>query len=248
MKPIVKYKYKNLYLEKGTYPNGRIALLLIDKNGNIWDDLSKNLSDIKINDNEMFLNSRIPDDLKQKLYDTEVFINLFYKEKGCYDKVYINRHLLANYIDEEYCIEIWETERDRDAGEGYIYNKTYSNFESALKEARHLYEYYNYASVEIMNDEDNVLYCCDSDSEEFYIENETIACVSRDIIHSYINDWSEHKEQTIKNDKLYCRDNNVFIAIDNTTGNCWVEEFETEKAAQNWLLGKDKQEEVVNEI
>jgi hypothetical protein len=35
--------------------------------------------------------------------------------------------------------------------------------------------------------------------------------------------------------QFYCLENNVWVACDNSTGDCWVEEFETENGAIGWL-------------
>ena len=35
---------------------------------------------------------------------------------------------------------------------------------------------------------------------------------------------------------FYCIDNGVYVACDNSSGHCWVEEFESKKDAFKWLL------------
>ena len=96
----------------------------------------------------------------------------------------------------------------------------------------------------ILSNENESLYCCDDESEEFYFDNEKISFVSEEIASEYINNWVNHKEQTFKGDLLYCKEDNVYVAIDNTSGDCWVEEFSSEKEAQDWLFGKDKELEM----
>ena len=141
-------------------------------------------------------------------------------------------------------IEIWETDWHRESGESFIYDETYEDFEIALKSARKLYKDNNYASMMILSNENESLYCCDDESEEFYFDNEKISFVSEEIASEYINNWVNHKEQTFKEDFLYCKEDDVYVAIDNTSGDCWVEEFSSEKEAQDWLLGKDKELEM----
>lgn len=51
---------------------------------------------------------------------------------------------------------------------------------------------------------------------------------------SIVNLWCEHKELAPK-DKFYCEDNGVWVGCDNTTGDCWVEEFQTEEEVIAWL-------------
>ena len=77
MKPIVEYEGKKLYLQKGRYPNNRVAFLLVDEDDELWDDLSINLPDKFVMENEFFINPRIPNDLREKLFETDVFMNLF---------------------------------------------------------------------------------------------------------------------------------------------------------------------------
>lgn len=53
-------------------------------------------------------------------------------------------------------------------------------------------------------------------------------------LSKYIEDWSTG---LLNNDRdlLYAYDNGKYIGVDNTTDNCWVEEFKTEKEVINWL-------------
>lgn len=150
-----------------------------------------------------------------------------------------------NYLDygENYSIEIWETEWHRDAGEGFVFNETFDSYDEALNKARKLFEDNNFASIEILDNNGEAIYCRDSESEDFYNNGERISCVDKDTLDNYIQNWNEHKEQTFKNSRLYCKSDDLFIAIDDTTGNCWTEEFKTEKDAQNWLLGYELEKE-----
>lgn len=36
----------------------------------------------------------------------------------------------------------------------------------------------------------------------------------------------------------YCKGDGCFIGIDNTTGNCWTEEFQTLSQCRRWLRGE----------
>lgn len=149
-----------------------------------------------------------------------------------------------NYLDygEEYRIEYWETDWHRDAGEGMIYDKIYYNFEEVISKARELFYDNGYSSVEVLKRNGESLFCCDNISEEFYFDNDRISLVDEKILKEYIDNYSDNKEQSFDGDKLYCKGNNKFVAIDNSTGNCWVEEFESEKETQDWLLGKELEE------
>lgn len=149
-----------------------------------------------------------------------------------------------NYLDygEEYRIEYWETDLHRDSGEGMIYDKIYYNFEEVISKARELFYDNGYSSVEVLKRNGESLFCCDNLLEEFYFDNDRISLVDEKILKEYIDNYSDNKEQSFDGDKLYCKSNNKFVAIDNSTGNCWVEEFESEKETQDWLLGKELEE------
>ena len=242
MKPIVKYLGKNLYLECGTYPNGRVGILLNDEQGELWDDLTINLPDKELDDNCVFINPRIENDLLEKLCETGVFLNTYRVEDFDYRMFIINRPLLKEYI-EQYKIEIWETEENRDRGEGFIYNKVFDDFDDALEKARNLYDYNNYACVEILNADEESLFCKDEISEEFYLGKDKFSLVSREIVDEYIDNWMDHKHLPTKETKLYCKMAlGGYLAIDNSNGECYVEEFDTEKKVHKWLLGKEKDE------
>lgn len=243
MKPIVEYEGKKLYLQKGSYPNNRVAFLLVDEDDELWDDLSINLPDKFVMENEFFINPRIPNDLREKLFETDVFMNLFRTEDNYYNSAYVNKNLLKDYIDDKYYIEIWETEWHRDAGDGFMYVYSYEDFDTALKHVRKLKDDYNYAAIEIINN-NNTLYCFADDEETFYFDSDKIVCVDDKLSNDYVEKWTEHKELPIKEEKIYCKRNEIFIGIDNSTGDCWVEEFKTEKEVQEWLLGKEKEYEI----
>lgn len=49
----------------------------------------------------------------------------------------------------------------------------------------------------------------------------------------YVADWTMGKGLPLKG--FYFEDGNVFVAVDNTDGNCWVEEFENEQDAIHYV-------------
>lgn len=51
-----------------------------------------------------------------------------------------------------------------------------------------------------------------------------------------INSWIEGKE--IPQELYYFKSKNVFIAIDNSSNNCWVEEFRDIKNCMKYLNGE----------
>lgn len=141
---------------------------------------------------------------------------------------------------EEYSIEFWETDWHRDAGEGLYYYESYLNYEDAIKKARQLFEDNNYSSIEVLNNKNETLYFRDNESEEFNLNNNKFCKVSKEIVDEYIDNWMDNKKLPIKENKIYCEMiSSGYLAIDNSTNECFVEEFDTEKQVHDWLLGKD---------
>lgn len=46
--------------------------------------------------------------------------------------------------------------------------------------------------------------------------------------------WCFEKELAPEG-KFYCEDNGVWVGCDNSSGDCWVEEFKTEEDVVKWL-------------
>ena len=155
-----------------------------------------------------------------------------------------------NYLDygEEYRIEYWETDWHRDAGEGIVYDKIFLDFDQAINKARELYYNNDYSSIEILNKNGKSLFCCDDLSENFYFNNNKISLVDERVVKEYIDNWSNNTEQSFNGYKLYCKANDKFVAIDNSTGDCFVEEFKSERETQKWLLGNELTKESDYEI
>ena len=246
MKPIVKYNGKDLFLTISKYSvNDRLYIGLVTKDGELWDDLTINLVDALATDSTIFINDSIQKDLKKKLYQTGVFVDMFLNQPynmGNYDVVFVNEEKLKEYI-EQYKIEIWETEEDRDLGNGFIYNDVFDNFNDALTRARDIYDNNMCASIEILDNENEALFCKDSESEEFYFNNNRFCLFTNDIVDTYIDNWFDHKPLPTKETKIYCKMvSSGYLAVDNSTGECYVEEFDTEKQVHEWLLGNEKSE------
>lgn len=49
-----------------------------------------------------------------------------------------------------------------------------------------------------------------------------------------IDIWCEHPEDAIIG-QFYCFDNNCWTGCDNSTGQCWVEDFKTEEDVIKWF-------------
>lgn len=247
MKSIVNYQNRDLYLELGEYPNGRIGILLNDENGELWDDLTINLPDKELEDNYIFVNPNIQNDLLDKLCETGAFLNLYRVEDYNYRVIIVNKDVLKQYVD-DYRIEMWETEEDRDQGFATSYNEHFTNFNDALKMARSLYGNDELASIMILN-HDESLYCRDKDTfETFYLNNDQFSKIPPKILRMYIDNCIEHKDLPINEDKIYSDEIcGGYIAVDNSTGDCFVEEFKTERQVHEWLLGKEKSEIIEDE-
>lgn len=65
--------------------------------------------------------------------------------------------------------------------------------------------------------------------------------VSKEFLNNYVDNWVEKKELPSNVSLIYCEDGNKYIGVDNTTNDCWVEEFESEKDVLNWLSGIEKE-------
>lgn len=151
---------------------------------------------------------------------------------------------VCNYINyenrETYSIKIWETEELRNQGLSFEYLETYYSKENAIDDAQRIMDRFGYAYLEVIKDSDNsVVFGTDGKEENYYNEEKyqnRIYKVSRDELNKYINDWSDKQLAKDSYDLLYCKDTDYnYIAIDNTSGDCYVEEFETESQAVFWL-------------
>lgn len=151
---------------------------------------------------------------------------------------------MNDYDSEDYTIEIWESLEDREMGNGFIHD-FFKDFDSALIEARRLFRKNNYASIEILNKNEETVYCCDGISELFDFEKESISKVSNDILELYVNNWHNKKKLPIEEKKFYAFNGTVYVAVDNLYNNCLLKDFVSEKDAQNWLLDIEKDEIVL---
>lgn len=164
---------------------------------------------------------------------------------------YIENYLIDEEISKnKYIIKIWETEVDRDLGESFEYLKDFNDKEEAILKAKKLMNNNDYASLEVVDSTSgNCCYFTDGNIEEYYSTGKPynkICRVSKKEISKYIDAWSKHEELPNDNSLLYCNDGNVFVGIDNTSGECYVEEFKTEKEVLLWLNSDYSCEEIRN--
>ena len=60
--------------------------------------------------------------------------------------------------------------------------------------------------------------------------------VNPTIFNVYEDAWLNNEKQPFENNLLYYqKDDGLFVALDNSTGNCWVEEFDNETQVIDWL-------------
>ena len=68
--------------------------------------------------------------------------------------------------------------------------------------------------------------------------------VDRSIIGEYISCWEEGKPLPVDKDMIYAQDGDLFIAVDNTSNECYVEEFKTEEDVIKWFNEFEKDDEI----
>ena len=55
-------------------------------------------------------------------------------------------------------------------------------------------------------------------------------------MNEYVDRWTDKKELNLNYSLFYCqKENFCYVAVDNSSGECFVEEFETEAQAVYWL-------------
>lgn len=77
-----------------------------------------------------------------------------------------------------------------------------------------------------------------------YLNSEMIEKVDRNIIGEYISCWEEGKPLPVDKDMIYAQDGDLFIAVDNTSNECYVEEFKTEEDVIKWFNEFEKDDEI----
>lgn len=231
--------------------NNTEVLDYIEKNNILKDLVDANMEATTLARNEgwnylhSYRYSKIYDVLNEnkldKLYTSKI-LNLMETSYKNYNKSL--EDLVNDYKnDKGFFIIFWETELDRDQGYSSDYYRSFNSLDDAIKEAREFFNEGACASLEIINNKNEVYFCCDKESEDFYINGTIISCVDKELLSNYVNNWCEHKELPIKKDLLYCKEDDKFVAVDNSSGNCWTEEFKTEEEVHNWLLGMEETSE-----
>lgn len=66
--------------------------------------------------------------------------------------------------------------------------------------------------------------------------NKDVIKVNSTVFNVYEDAWLNNKKQPFDYNLLYYqKDDNFFVALDNSTGDCWVEEFDNETQVIDWL-------------
>lgn len=86
------------------------------------------------------------------------------------------------------------------------------------------------------------------DDNKYNLNSEKIQKVDRNVINEYISCYDEGKPLPVNKDMIYTQDGNLFIAIDNTSNECYVEEFDTEEEVLNWFNEFENEDEYDMEI
>lgn len=81
---------------------------------------------------------------------------------------------------------------------------------------------------EILNSDDKLI-------EEY----NSITYVDQSTVTKYVDSWINHEKLPIKDNLLYTKIEDKYMAVDNQTGICFVEEFDSEEDTFNWLLRKN---------
>lgn len=161
---------------------------------------------------------------------------------------YANSYL--TYENEEtYSIEIWETDDDREQGNCFKYLDTYNNKNEAIEEAKKLIRMNGYSFIEVVKDNPKfTVFSSDGESEKtsfYHRYYNRIFKVSREELNEYIDNWENKTGNYYNFDLLYCEtEDGTYIAVDNYSGECYVEEFETEAQAVFWLNTNVPAEEI----
>ena len=245
MNPILKYKNKDLFIRLDEYTiNGRLYLALVDKNGELWDDITKNLLDIPVADNIIFINPNIPKNVVKKLYDSGVIINLYDSQKcnmGYYDKAYVNMKELDKYLNKTFFINIYVSESNYKNKYYKQDTKIFDDIEDAIQYSRGNFKEYNYYKIEVVDYKGEVYFDKQKNIEDFYINGLKVVFVSQEILSKYLNNWGDKKELPIDESLIFTKEGNTYIGVDNSTGDCWTEDFDNEKDVIKWLIGVDKE-------
>lgn len=73
-----------------------------------------------------------------------------------------------------------------------------------------------------------------SDPDGWGLETEEIEEMTTNEVHELIRIWCGSCKKA-KRTRAICWDKDVWVAVDNSTKDCWVEEFDDKQKAIDWL-------------
>lgn len=92
-----------------------------------------------------------------------------------------------------------------------------------------------------VNDNDKRIFTGTYDEFKEWYSKEPIRFkeLDHDKFKAIIDRWTEHECVSGDYGLFLTKHGDSWVAIDNTTNNCWVEDFKTRQEAINWLEGED---------
>lgn len=154
---------------------------------------------------------------------------------------YATNYLTNEIIDEDiYVIQFWETDHDRDQGFASQFLEKFKDSKQAVKMAKSLMRLHDYSCVEVINERNNfAVFNKDKESESTYFYHRyynRIFKVSPEQLQEYVENWTDKKGHKYDYDLLYCENSDgSYTAVDDSDGQCWTEDFDTEAQAVFWL-------------
>ena len=76
------------------------------------------------------------------------------------------------------------------------------------------------------------------------MNSDMISKEQRSLSGEYRAFWEEGNPLPVDKDMIYAQDGDLFIAVDNTSNECYVEEFKTEEDVIKWFNEFEKDDEI----
>lgn len=208
----------------------------------------------KLNE-DYFIEIDYNSDKEEVLIGTECSSGAHYKCNCISDLKRAINNYADNYIVEEdiYKLKIWETEEDRDNGTPFIYKEDFYMSNDAILQAKKVMSRQNYAFIEVIKDSDNsAIFGTDGGEFNKYYDNKKyknkIYKVDEEELVDYLKNKTDNENKITKYDLLYCESGSKYVAIDNSDGECYTENFDTEAQAVFWLNSDVVVEQIPFEI
>lgn len=240
-------KYSDIRMDTVTADQLKTSSEIIsDLYGCAYSNLEKNMeerNELKVDDNCPNCNNNL---LISDLIDYDYLCNdcdeNFYSfEVGVNNKWYIIDQNQSMY-ETEFKVRIRDP-KGFDEGLSFYPGCQFNDLDSAIKKAQEVSHNFEECCVEIVDNKGKQYYelgyIMGAMYEEYCIEGITIDYVDKEMLNKYIDCWINHRELPISNEYLCCDTEDCIIAVDNSSGECYVEEFDEVRQAREWLLGKE---------